>query len=205
MTTVFLVSNNCFLNDKMVYADYIDYDMKRKYRPLTSTGEKNAITIAKKKSISNIGVVYSSSFFSSIDTAKYFIENKELDMIIDRRLDDRRVGNLTDSTLNLRNLQEHDFSYKLSGGESLNDVKKRMTNCLKEILNKNEGENILIYTHNIPITVLLSVWCEKGFNFEEKLILNYDDKVILDGSYAEKTIVKLEFEGQNLQDIERIG
>ena len=35
MTTIYLVSNNCFMNDLLVYKDYLDLDEKRKIRPLT--------------------------------------------------------------------------------------------------------------------------------------------------------------------------
>ena len=30
MTTIYLVSNNCFMNDLLVYKDYLDLDEKKK-------------------------------------------------------------------------------------------------------------------------------------------------------------------------------
>ena len=204
MTIVYLIANNGFSNDSLIYKDYIDLDSKRKCRPLTVDGEKNAITIAKKKILQDIDAMYSSTFFSSIDTAKYLLEKNKKDLIIDKRFDDRKVGKLDDSSLNLRNLQEHDFSYKLPNGESIDDVKNRTKNALKEIITDHEDEKIVIFTHNIPIMALLSIWCEKGFNYEEKLMLSYDDKVIMDGFHSDNNIIELEFEKEDLKNVKRI-
>lgn len=204
MTSVYLITNNCFITDNILYKEYIDFDDKRRYRPLTVNGEKVALTIAKNKNLTKIDSIYSSTYFSSINTSKYLKDKLNLDLIIDKRLDDRKVGNLTNSSLNLRNLQEHDFDYKLTSGESLNDVKKRMVSFVKEIIQNHEGSNIALFTHNISIIALLSVWCEKGFNYEEKLILNYNDEVIIDGLRNDYNIIKLEFEQDNLKNITRI-
>jgi len=204
MNTIYLITNNCFINENIIYKDYLSFDEQRKYRPLTVNGEKVALTITKNKNLSKIDAIYSSTYFSSINTSKYLKDKLNLDLIIDKRLDDRKVGNLTDSSLNLRNLQEHDFDYKLTNGESLNNVKNRMKAFVKEILQNHEDSNIALFTHNIPIISLLSIWCEKGFNYEEKLILNYNDSVIVDGLRNDYNIIKLEFDNDILKNITRI-
>ena len=204
MNTIYLITNNCFTTDNIVYRDSISLDDQRKCRPLTVGGEKIALTIAKNKKLTKIDAIYSSTYFSTIDTAKYLKDKFDLDLIVDKRLDDRKVGNLTDNSLNLRNLQEHDFDYKLSNGESLNNVKNRMKSFVKEILQNHEDSNIVLFTHNISMISLLSIWCEKGFNYEEKLILDYNDSVIIDGLRNDYNIIKLEFEPDNLRNITRI-
>lgn len=203
MTTIYLISNNCFMNDKIIYKDYIDFDEKRKYQPLTINGEKIALTIAKRKKLQDIDAIYSSTFFSSINTAKYLVDKLNIDLIVDKRLDNRLVGNLTDSNINLRNLQEHDFDYKLDGGESLNDVKSRMIDIMKEILRNHEDSKVAVFTHNVPIISLLTVWCEKGFNYEEKLILNYNDDVIIDGLKNDYNFIELNYEKEKLLSIKK--
>ena len=203
MTTIYLISNNCFMNDKIIYKDYIDFDEKRKYQPLTINGEKIALTIAKRKKLQDIDAIYSSTFFSSINTAKYLVDKLNIELIVDKRLDNRLVGNLTDSNINLRNLQEHDFDYKLVGGESLNDVKSRMIDIMKEILRNHEDSKVAVFTHNVPIISLLTVWCEKGFNYEEKLILNYNDNVIIDGLKNDYNFIELNYEKEKLLSIKK--
>lgn len=204
MTTIYLISNNCFMTDNLVYKDYLELDDKRKNRPLTVNGEKVALTIAKKKNLQNIEMIYSSSFFSSVNTSKYLSDKLNLDLIIDKRLDDKIVGDLPNRKINLRNLQENDFDYKLIGGESINDVKTRMTAITKEVLKNHENSSVALFTHNIPIISLLSIWCEKGFNYEDKLILSYEEEVIIDGLKNDYNMIELTFDKENLKEIRRI-
>lgn len=205
MASVYLITNNSFMSDRIVYKDYTDLDEKRKYRPLSVNGEKIAVTIAKKKVLEDIHVLYSSPFFHILDSSKYLADKLNLDVIVDKRLQDRVVGDYTDSNMNLRYLQEHDFDYKLTSGESLNDVKFRMTNFLKEVLKEEESSNIAVYTHNICLLSILSVWCKKGFNFEEKLMLEYNEQVIIDGLKNDYNIIKLEFDKDILKSIKKIS
>lgn len=204
MTTIYLISNNCFMTDNLVYKDYLELDDKRKNRPLSVNGEKIALTIAKKKNLQNIEMIYSSSFFSSVNTSKYLSDKLNLDLIIDKRLDDKIVGDLPNRKINLRNLQENDFDYKLIGGESINDVKTRMTAITKEVLKNHENSSVALFTHNIPIISLLSIWCEKGFNYEDKLILSYEEEVIIDGLKNDYNMIELTFDKENLKEIKRI-
>lgn len=204
MTTIYLISNNCFMTDNLVYKDYLELDDKRKNRPLTVNGEKVALTIAKKKNLQNIEIIYSSSFFSSVNTSKYLSDKLNLDLIIDKRLDDKIVGDIPNRKINLRNLQENDFDYKLIGGESINDVKTRMTAITKEVLKNHENSSVALFTHNIPIISLLSIWCEKGFNYEDKLILSYEEEVIIDGLKNDYNMIELTFDKENLKEIRRI-
>lgn len=149
-------------------------------------------------------MIYSSSFFSSVNTSKYLSDKLNLDLIIDKRLDDKIVGDLPNRKINLRNLQENDFDYKLIGGESINDVKTRMTAITKEVLKNHENSSVALFTHNIPIISLLSIWCEKGFNYEDKLILSYEEEVIIDGLKNDYNMIELTFDKENLKEIKRI-
>lgn len=204
MTTIYLVSNNCFMNDLLVYKDYLDLDEKRKIRPLTVNGEKVALTIAKKKILQNADVIYSSSFFSSINTAKYLAEKNNIDIIIDNRIDDRKIGLLEDKNLNLRNIQEHDFNYKLENGESLNEVKNRVRDLVKEIIKNYENGKVIMFTHNSCILALLSILATKGFNYEERLILEYNDEVLFDGLKTDSDIVGIKFDGDVIKELKNI-
>lgn len=204
MTTIYLVSNNCFMNDLLVYKDYLDLDEKRKIRPLTVNGEKVALTIAKKKILQNADVIYSSSFFSSINTAKYLAEKNNIDIIIDSRIDDRKIGLLEDKNLNLRNMQEHDFDYKLVNGESLNEVKNRVRDLVKELIKNYENGKVIMFTHNSCILALLSIWATKGFNYEERLILEYNDEVLFDGLKTDSDIVGIKFDGDVIKELKNI-
>ena len=45
---------------------------------------------------------------------------------------------------------------------------------------------------------------KKGFNYEEKLMISYDDKVIVDGFHTDKNIIELTFEKEELINVKRI-
>ena len=100
-------------------------------------------------------------------------------------------------------LQENDFDYKLSGGESLNEVKRRMVRFLSSLLEKHCDKTIALFTHNVAITCLLSNWCTKGFNLDNRLILNYQDEAIIDGAWDGINIIELIFDGKELVSIKR--
>ena len=100
-------------------------------------------------------------------------------------------------------IQENDFDYKLPNGESLNDVKRRMVRFVREILNEHEDKTIALFTHNVAITCLLSEWCDKGFNLDNRLILNYHDEAIIDGAWDGINIIELVFLGRELVSVKR--
>ena len=70
--TLFLVSNNLVL-DNIVYETFDSVLEKRINRPLSIDGEKLAIKIVKKI---DADIIYSSSYASALDTAKYYASYK---------------------------------------------------------------------------------------------------------------------------------
>ena len=80
----------------------------------------------------------------------------------------------------------------------------RITNTINEILNSNKDSNILVVTHTTAITSFLLNFCEKGYNLDERLILNYNGEVIVDGTTTGLDIFKLEFENANVINIEKL-
>ena len=100
-------------------------------------------------------------------------------------------------------MQEHDCSYKLNQGESLQEVNSRMTSCIKEIL-QTDYENIVIVSHNIALLSLFIEWCNKGFNLDDRLILDYEEDVIFDGVFREVDLLKVVFDNNKLISIKRL-
>ena len=114
------------------------------------------------------------------------------------------VAILEDKNLNLRNIQEHDFNYKLENGESLNEVKNRVRDLVKEIIKNYENGKVIMFTHNSCILALLSIWATKGFNYEERLILEYNDEVLFDGLKTDSDIVGNKFDGDVIKELKNI-
>lgn len=204
MTTLYLVSNN-YVENNLSYSNGESLEAKREKRPLSIEGEEAAKKLSSLEEMQEINVIYSSGYASAIATAKYCASNLELSINVDNKLNERKIGLFEDKTLRFfKEHQEHDFNYKLSGGESINSTKIRITNAIKNILNKNQDLNILIVTHNTAITSYLLNYCEKGFNLDDRLILNFKDNVVVDGTSNGLDIFKLEFEAEKVINIEKI-
>ncbi len=204
MTTLYLVSNNNVINN-LIYNSDESLELKRERRPLSIDGEKEAQNLVLQDGFQEINVIYSSGYASAISTAKYVAEKLELDINVDNKLNERKIGLLEDKTLRFfKNNQEHDFNYRLSGGESINGTRSRITSVISDIVDKYQDMNILVITHNTAITSYLLNFCEKGYNLDDRLILNYNDKVIMDGTTNGIDIFKLEFENNSITKIEKM-
>ena len=104
---------------------------------------------------------------------------------------------------NFSQKQIYDWNYKTKDGESLNEVKKRMYNGLIKVLKNNK--NILIVSHGMAITCLLSNFCELEINGQGKLPgVYFKGDLVFDGKYNAPELFKLEFDDLKLVNITNI-
>lgn len=202
MTSVYFITNNNVLKSELKYTREMSEEEKKEQLPLSIKGEIVSKELSKLEEFKNITALYCSNFSSSINTAKYLSEELKLDIQIEERLKERKVGILgINNERFLKETQEHDFEYKFHNGENLNMVKNRMREFLKEVLWQREDESIAIFTHDMAIESLFSLWCDKGFNLENQMILNFKESVIIDGAHHPCRIFKVEFETDKLKSI----
>lgn len=198
---LYLVSNNLVIDD-IVYETDETLEKKRINRPLSIEGEKMAVKLVKKI---KANIVYSSSYASSIASAKYFASVKKCNIVINSFLNDLRVGDLGNRNIQmLRFMQERNFDFKFNRGESLSDVNKRMNIAIDRILKKNSNKNIVIFTQKSAITGYLLDKLEKGYNLDDRLILSFNDKVIIDDANQDVNIIKICFEKGKIIDCDAI-
>lgn len=189
--TLYLVSNNLVV-DNILYETDEGLDEKRINRPLSIEGEKASVKLVKKIDAS---IVYSSSYASSIGTAKYYASYKNIDVNINSFLNDLRIGDLGRRNIKmLRFMQERDFDFKFNRGESLNDVNKRMNIAIDRIIKKNGNKNIVIFTQKSAITGYLLDKLEHGYNLEDRLVLSFNERVIIDDNLSDVDIIKVVLE-----------
>ena len=170
---------------------------------LSVSGEKRAEALSKSPELKNIDAVYSSSYIRSLETAKYIALENNTIINIDERLNERKVGDLGDMEWKeFARLQTKKHDFKLHGGESLNQTKKRMVEAMKSILMFEAGNRIAIVSHATAITCLLSSWCEYGLNYNDQIILTYNEKTIVDGNFTAPHVFKVTFDGMNVLDVE---
>ncbi len=202
MTTIYLINNTLTMNN----LDYPDdtLEQRRQKRILSIEGEKESEELVNIDYLKRTNVIYSSPYVMAVGTAKYLARKLELETIITRELGERVLGAIGDKKIRMvSEMQENDFSYKLSGGESLNDVKRRMTCFINKIKRLEKDKTIAMFTHNVAITSYLSEYCTKGFNLDNRLILNYEEEAIIDGAWDGINIIEIIFEGDNVVSIKR--
>jgi len=173
---------------------------------LSVSGEKEAEKISKLNEFQSLDAVYSSSYVRSLGTAKYFALENNTIINIDERLNERKIGQMGDMDWKeFSRLQNKDFDFKLSGGESLNQTKKRIVEAMKNILMYEPGNRVLVVSHSTALTCLLSAWCELGKNYDDQIILSYNDETIVDGGWSDTRVFKVVFDGMIVKSIEVIN
>jgi len=203
MTTIYLINNSLTVNN-LNFTDKDTLEHKREKRILSVNGEKESEKLTLDENLKNTNRIYSSSYVMSLSTSKYLANFLNLDINIKDEIGERIVGQIGKMKIRtLNETQENDFNYKLPGGESLNEVKTRMLKFLNKILVEDEDKTISIFTHNVAITSLLSNYCDKGFNLDNRLILNYKGEAIIDGAWDSINIIELQFNKNELINISR--
>ncbi len=117
--------------------------------------QKTLLEISK-----NYTEIYSSDFLRAKQTAE--ILNKKLNLTIqyDARLRERDFGYLTGKPWeeigqDLRDIDKNQkYDYRPYGGESVEDVRKRLFSFIDEILSTKKDERILVVTHGGIIRLL---------------------------------------------------
>lgn len=170
---------------------------------LSVSGEKRAEELSKCPELQNIDAIYSSNYVRALETAKYIALENNTIINIDDRLNERKIGTMGDMEWReFHHLQTKDFDFKLSGGESLNQTKKRMVEAMKSILMFETGNRVVVVSHSTALTCLLSAWCELGYNYDGDIILSYDNETIVDGSFEAPMVFKVVFDGMNVLSVE---
>lgn len=196
---ILLVSNNLVI-DNIIYNYDTLVEEKRINRPLSIKGEEK---MQRLFSNLNFNSIYSSNYASALCSAKYISKQNNAPIIIDKDLKDAIIGEMGKNNIQmLRYMQERNFDFKYSQGESLNDTKRRMLNCLNKIIQKKT--DAIVFTHKRAMLAYLLLYCEQGFNLDDRLILSYNNEIILDDSENDMDIIQLIITDNKITDIKRI-
>ena len=197
---LYLISNNLVV-DNIVYETDVSLEAKRLNRPLSIAGENLALALSKTITGQ---AIYTSDYASAIDSAKYFASALNLPIYIDANLRDSVIGDMGRHNIKmLRFMQERDFNYKYSGGESLNETKLRMKKIIRKIRNENTGD-VIIFSHKRAILSYLLDYTEHGYNLDDRLILSFHDQVILDDSEKDMEVIRIELEDDKIIAMENM-
>ncbi len=172
---------------------------------LSVDGEEQSRKLSEYKELKSIDVIWSSSYTRAKETAKYIAYNNNLSINIDSNLNERKLGNLNELSIFMKDKKTRDPSqeqlldrkFKTSDGESCEDTNIRMTKFLNRILKDYEAKTIAVISHGGSIKFLLLNWCKVNQNVK----LVYKDKAL---DIVSPCLIKLTFQGSQLLNLEQL-
>lgn len=205
MTTVYLIRHSIpLLDDGIMNVSESDQIINEKII-LSIDGEEKAKQISEISELQNIDAIWSSSYVRAKQTAKYIAYKNNLNINIDSRFNERKLGNL-DKLKELGKTKQHSFTLeqlldkdlKIEYGESMNEVNKRMSLAINDILKNYENKKVAIISHGAAMKFYLMNFC----NLNDDMQILFKDKV-LDFSYS--SIIKLSFNKNEIINIRNIN
>ena len=142
---------------------------------MSVSGEKKAMELSQLEELHKIDKLYSSNYIRAIATAKYIAFENDLEINVDERLGERKLGDLAEleklgigkkDSFTIEQLQNP--SFKNIDGESNFEVRTRMLECINEILLKNGGKKVAIVSHGAAIRFFIQNWCKYNYDEEQK-------------------------------------
>ena len=172
---------------------------------LSIKGEEDSKKLSKNEELKNLDSIWCSSYVRAKQTAKYIANENNLQINLDNRLNERKLGNLNEIAIFMKDKKTRDPSqeqllypkFKTSDGESAEDTKTRMTDFLNEILIKYKEKRVAIISHGGSIKFLLLNWC----NVNNNMKLEYKDKEL---NITSPCLLKLTFKNEELINLEQV-
>lgn len=204
MTTIYLIRHSIQLRENG-NMNVVDSDQIINEKIILSIkGEEAAKKISKLEELKNVDAIYSSSYVRAKGTAKYITYKNNIDINIDFRLNERKIGNL-DELKKLGNIYRHTFTeeqlldikFKNTDGENREEVNLRFSSFMNKILNNYQDKRIAIVSHGAAIRYYLMNYC----TLNEDIKLEYNDNIL---DFSSPSIIKLTFDKLDLVNIENI-
>lgn len=164
-------------------------------RELTNKGLTDRLLVTNYLDNKEINIILSSPYKRALDTINHFAEYMKFEVTIvddfrERKVDSVWIENFEDFTKR----QWKDFDFKLSDGETLNQVQERNIRALNRVLQQHKGKNVVIGTHGTALSTIINYY-DHSFGYD-------DFKKI---KYLMPWVVKLAFEDYKCVDIEKIN
>lgn len=135
-------------------------------RELSIKGLQDSQLICQFFKEKSIDAIFSSPYKRAIDTIKstaadHQLTIKEIDDFRERKIDSVWIEDFTAFAM----FQWQDFSYKLSNGESLQEVQERNIAALEKLLEEHRNQVLLIGSHGTAISTVINYY-QRQFSYE---------------------------------------
>lgn len=147
--------------------DYTNHDDL--LRPLTEKGLKDRELVSRFLQDKDISVVLSSPYKRSVDTVKHFadlhgLQIKTIDDFRERAVSEDWISGFNDFATQ----QWADRSFKLKGGECIQEVQQRNIKALLEVLKEYRDKNIIVGSHGTALSTIVNYY-KSSFVIEDFL------------------------------------
>ena len=204
-TIIYLIRHAETVKENGIRNTNEDFQSINEKEILSVQGEEEARKLSKNIELKNLDAIWSSYYTRAKATAKYIAYENNLQYNLDKRLSERKLGNIEDLAKFMNNKETRDPSreqlafpeFKTSDGESANDTNKRMNEFIGELLEKYKGKRIAVVSHGGAIKFYLLSYC----SVNEKLNLEYKGKEL---NITSPCLLKLIFKGNKLVELKKI-
>lgn len=205
ITTIYLVRHAETFDESGIRNTNEDFQNINENEILSIKGEEEAKKLSENIELKNIDAIWSSSYPRAKATAKYIADKNKLQYNLDKRLCERRLGNIEDLSKFMKDKKTRDPSreqlafpeFKTRDGESANDTNKRMNEFIYEKLEEYKGKKIAIVSHGGAIKFYLLTYCKVN----ENLNLEFQEKEL---NINSPSLLKMTFQGNELVKLEQI-
>lgn len=205
MKTIYLIRHSEQLKDNgIINTDDTEQLLNEKII-LSIDGEEKAKQLSEIAELNNIDILWSSSYVRAKATAKYIAYKNNIPINIDNRFNERKLGNIEELkklgerySLTFTEEQLLDIKLKNINGESREEVNKRMTKAINEILVDNENKKIVIVSHGAAIKFYLMNFC----TLNDEIKLEYKNNIL---DFSQPSVIKLEFNNYKIVNIKNIN
>ena len=202
-TVIYLIRHADTINENGVRSTNETSQMINEKEILSIEGEEASKKLSESEELKNIDVIWCSSYVRAKQTAKYIADENKLQINLDDRLNERKLGNLEEISVFMKDKKTRDPSqeqllypkFKTSDGESAEETNKRMTEFLSKCLEEYKEKRVAIISHGGSIKFLLLNWCTVNNNMKleyEGRELNITSPCLLKLTFKEKQLVNLE-------------
>ena len=197
MTIVYLMRHSKGNIDRSYIKVHENFQVQNEKYILSIEGEERAKKYSELPELQDVDFVVSSNYVRSMSTAKYISEINNIPLYIDEDLNERKFGieKINKLPKDFFEKQMEDKNYKISNGESREEVRNRMVKALIRAMKSHQNKKIVMVSHSSSIAFLLTKWCDvKRIN--GKYVIKFKEKTILNG-FDSPELLKLEFDEKN--------
>lgn len=199
MKTIIYLIRHSKPNENVRFARFLNEKKLNNKKRLSEEGIQIAASNLNNPIYKNVDYIYSSKYLRAKQTAEILSKIINKPITYDKRFNERFHGK--GITNDFEKNQFYDENHKLKEGESQIEVRARMLEGLDEILKEHQGKTIAIFTHSTAVTFLLKKWCDIEYLKEYK----FNNKIFFEGKWDYAQTFKLEFENNELINIEYIN